>query len=251
MEKIFLFIGLKNSVRFMLCRRRRIAYDHKEQPMTLFSKTSVVVVAGLAAYALSLPANALLVTYDDLVTGATPTSGTPWLTANITDLSGNSGVSMKLDVGVDAPEFLTSVFFSLGKSATLSGVTDPATTPDIDLANCSGKAPANTGPWQLCLAFSPNLQVSSPASITLSLLGLHVSDFVTNASGWLSVAHIQGVQPNCSAWVGDYRGGSVAPSADSTCTTSAPEPTTLSLLGAGLVGLFGARLRRRRQAVTA
>jgi hypothetical protein len=221
--------------------------------MNRFGKTLFTATLVGAFSALALPANALLLTYDELVAGATPASGSPWLTANITDLGDNTGVQMTLDVGVTSPEFLTDIYFSLGSGADLSLLADPTTSPDISLETCNSnsKDPANTGPWQLCLAFAPNLHVDSPTSITFNLLGLSVGDFGPNASGWWSVAHIQGVQPNCSSWVGSDNGtGSGTPASGYTCT-SVPEPGTLSLLWIGVVAIGASEVRRRRRAATA
>ena len=218
--------------------------------MRRFGNTLFTAALVGAFSALAQPANALLLTYDDLLTGATPASGTPWLTADIANLADDSGVKMTLDVGVTSPEFLTDVFFSLASSADLSGLKDPTTSPDISLQKCNThtSAPADTGPWQLCLAFAPNLQVSDPTKISFNLLGIFEKDFVANAAGWFSVAHIQGVQPDCSSWVGAYNGpGGVAPSSGYTCT-SVPEPGTLSLLWIGVVAIGASEVRRRRRA---
>ena len=204
--------------------------------MKRFGKTlfTAALAGGISAFA--LPANASLLPadglkYDELVTGATPASGSPWLTAEIADVySGtvHTGVELTLNSLVTSPEFLTDLYFSLGSSADLSGVKDPSTSPDIRLETCntSAKDPANTGPWQLCFSFAPKLHVADLQDFKFTLDGLFASDFVSNAAGWFSVAHIQGIQPNCSAWVGAYDGqGSVAPSSGYTCT-SVPEPGT-------------------------
>jgi len=211
--------------------------------MERLTRTTALVGAAAALLGVAGTANALLLTYDDLVTGSTPASGTPWLTSLITN-AGTTGVQMTLTAGVSDPEFVTAIFFSLAPTANLASVVDPATSPDIGLDKCSGASPAGTGPWQLCLGFAPNLHVQAPTSITFTLLGLHESDFVVNGAGWYSVAHIQGVQP-CSAWVGAF-GGSGSPPTPGTCT-SVPEPSTSSLLGIGVLSLvLGAGVTRRR-----
>jgi hypothetical protein len=217
--------------------------------MKMLSKVNSGFALAAVLSALTLPANAMLLTYDDLLTGATPSSGTPWLTADITNLQDKSGVSMTLDVGVSSPEFVTDIFFSLLSTANLSKVADPATSPDIALSKCNSasSAPANAGPWQLCLAFAPNLQVADPSKISFTLLGLLESDFVANSAGWFSVAHIQGVQPNCSAWVGAYSNGTVAPSSGGSCA-SVPEPETWTLLSTGVIAMGLAGFFRRRRA---
>jgi hypothetical protein len=218
--------------------------------MNLVEKAAAALGLGFVAGTLPLPASALLLTYDDIVTGATPASVAPWLTAEITN--NKSGVSMTLDVGASSPEFLTDIYFSLASTANLSQLADPTTSPDITLSTCNSKSssPANTGPWQLCLGFAPKLQVSDPTKITFDLLGIFERDFVANSAGWFSVAHLQGIQPNCSAWVGS--GNSTAtPSGGGSCT-SVPEPGTLSLMSFAVAAVLGsAAVRRRRLSVQA
>ena len=212
------------------------------------TRKTALLGAAITLLGVAGSANALVLTYDDLITGSVPASPTPWLTDTITNLADNVGVQMKIDAGVVSPEFITSIFFSLGASANLSKLSDPATTPDISLDGCSGDAPAGTGPWQLCMSFAPNLHVRSPTSITFNLLGLHESDFVANSAGWLSAAHIQGVLP-CSAWVGAYGGTGSPPTPGQCGTTSVPEPSTWTLLGLGVIAMLGSAVTRRRASI--
>jgi len=53
-------------------------------------------------WAIPAPANALVITYDDIATGAVPASGSPWLTATILNTAG--GVNITLAPGVVSPE---------------------------------------------------------------------------------------------------------------------------------------------------
>jgi hypothetical protein len=79
--------------------------------------------------------------FDDIVAGEIPNSPAPYLTAIITNVTGD-GVNIALTVGPLSPESLTRMNSSLTGSYTLS---DPTTVPDISLLSCSGNSPAGTG----------------------------------------------------------------------------------------------------------
>lgn len=154
---------------------------------TLITKTSAALASGVLLCALAAPANALIISYDDIVTGAIPDSPAPWMTASITNgtSGGLNGVNVTLTPRVVAPEFITSIFFSLRGEYTLS---DPTTTPDFTDA-CNGSAPAGTGPWQMCMSFSASDQWNtSDGAVSFFLRGIRESNFVYNSDGWRSVA---------------------------------------------------------------
>ena len=100
-------------------------------------KLAALAAIAMGAIGLSMPAGALTITYDQIVTGAIPGSPAPWLTATI--LNTSTGVSITLTPTVLTPEFITSVFFSLNDTTFTIG--NISSDPDLDVGRCNGAAP--------------------------------------------------------------------------------------------------------------
>jgi hypothetical protein len=177
--------------------------------------------------------------------------GDDYLTATI--VNNGSSVDVTLDIYVDYPaEFITVIKFALQGSYGTIAVT--TSTPTIGLDTCNGNAPAGTGSWDLCLSYDSNDHIGSPtyAQTTFTLSNVQEANFGgVSGGGWTAVAHIQGIEPNCSGWVGSHVEGGVQPQDSLPECVSVPEPNVISLLGMGLVAMLGAGItngRRRRKA---
>lgn len=194
--------------------------------------------------------------------GNTPDGIAPWLVATFQQTGANTGTLT-----------LTS---HLGDSDFLQGLNSKKATigwgfylnQSLASLSCSSGVCAdnnalfggsyNTGPvpgtfnlafgWSSKNRFDGTDSAVYDMTFTNSLTGNPFA-LASNAIGWLSVAHVQGITGGCSGWI--VAGNGTGANGDGPCTNTpppvnVPEPSALGMLGLGamLIGVF-IGLRRR------
>lgn len=193
----------------------------------------------------------------------TPTPPSPWwLKAVFTDVAG--GVELTLSANLSEDNFVTEWDFNVA-DAYLSGLTFAvesvsgiAPTPLPGIGSDAYKADGTGGSFDIGFIFEQSNKPgvdrfdgtdSITYKITSNVTGFNAEAFnvlsYDGTGGWHTAAHIQNISPDpivygddgkpiTSTWIGD---GKINP---------IPEPGTILLLGAGLLGLlgFGRKLRK-------
>jgi hypothetical protein len=222
-------------------------------------KKILFIVCAITVLMIPATGRSLSFNIDTLLSGTAPQSAAPWLTLTFTD-NGTNAVQLRIESSLEvSTEFIRAIVFNVDPSITLSALSfgtgiktqgsfDPPTiakAQDLQSINpaggfdiaLTGFATANNANKRFDSSdiLTYNLTyLGSPGSFNANSFNFYNTDPQGQAdfSGFYAVAMFQGIQAGDGSgkW-GDKVNG-------------VPEPSTLLLLGAGLVG-FGILGRRK------
>jgi hypothetical protein len=197
--------------------------------------------------------------YNVIATGGTPTGGTPWMTATVTDVMGGVTLSITPASTLSASEFVGRMYFNIvgftpNPPTNISFVSGPIGTPTFGSPPPPAPGPAGGSDFTLLINFptanSPagnRLEAGETALISIS--GVTTADFLANSAGFITVAHFQGIPPNGdSSWVGNGPPGGTGGNGGGGANV-VPEPVSVVAFAVvGGLGAVGVRLRRKKVA---
>lgn len=213
----------------------------------------VTLITGFIAFSLPAQATSLVMGLNYEFSGANEPAGStdPWLKATFDDGGTPGVVTLKLEgVGLVANEFVTEWDFNFNPDLALDslGITTSYSDVSIDKGTDNFKADGD-GYFDIQFSFvqappANRFGAGSVAMFEFTMDGLTVNDFnfvsvdgPVGKTGFLTAAHVQGIGPN------DDLSGWIAPNSHETVI---PEPSTVFLLGLGLLGIlgFGRKLKK-------
>lgn len=213
-----------------------------------------VALAAAAWLGLASPAFATTQTInlDQIYTGFIPDGPSPWLTATFTYTPGSTTGTLVLQSNLSASDFVQGAngvtgwgFYLDGNSLASSSCAGVCANTVLTSALNSGPVP---GGFNFGFGWTSQNRFDASDTATYTLMfanALSGSPFVANPSGWLSYAHVQGLNGGCSSFI--VSGQGTLGEQDGFCDPqSVPEPAGLGVFGIGvmLIGLF-LGLRRR------
>jgi hypothetical protein len=243
--------------------------------MLLDHLSGVVVMKKLAVFGAALVAFAVLlvqspaalatpisttINLNQVYAGNTPDGGTPWLVATFEQTGAKTG-TLTLTSHFGDSDFLQGLnnshsavgwAFYLNQSLAALSCGTGACASNNALFGGSYNTGSVPGTFNLAFGWDSGSRFDGTDSAVYNMTFTNLltgNPFVANASGWSSVAHVQGITGGCSGWI--VAGTGTLGDQDGPCTNtpppvSVPEPAGLGVFGLGalLIGLF-IGLRRR------